>query len=299
MTTFVLEIDERELDLPLCVSSGQVFRWRRHEGGSWAGADGDTGFVCEPVRNGWRVTTNGLPEDFRRLFQLDRSLADTEARIVELAPELEPYVHRLPGLRLLRPQNLLEVLFSFLCTTNNHLERITRMVRRLEDFGEPIGGLPVRAFPSLERLACVTEGELREAGFGYRARTLVAVARRLVELGPQWRAELRRMPYREAHAALQALPGVGPKVADCVCLIGLHHGEAAPIDTHLWQAACRLFFPQWRGKSLTQARYQAVGDALRSRFGELTGWAHQYLFYDSLLRWRARHRGNEGDTLGP
>ena len=38
--------------------------------------------------------------------------------------------------------------------------------------------------------------------------------------------------YRTAHAELLALQGVGPKVADCVCLMGLGWGEAVPVDTH-------------------------------------------------------------------
>jgi len=299
LTRFEIRVPERELNLPLCVSCGQVFRWRRIEEDVWAGADGQDGYVCRRSPGGWEVTTNADERSFRRLFQLDRRLRDVEESIVALAPELAPYVARLPGLRLMRPRCAREVLFSFLCTSNNNLERISRMVGWLGDLGEPIAGLPVRAFPTLERLALLDEEELRGAGFGYRARTIVAVARRLTELGGDWLDRLRGVPYGEAHACLRELPGVGPKVADCVCLIGLHFDEAAPIDTHLWQAACRLFFPEWTGKALTEARYRQVGQALRERFGPLTGWAHQYLFYDNLLRWRARSSPEGADTLVP
>ena len=41
-----------------------------------------------------------------------------------------------------------------------------------------------------------------------------------------------REGYREAHEKLLELQGVGPKVADCVCLMGLGWGEAVPVDTH-------------------------------------------------------------------
>ena len=77
-------------------------------------------------------------------------------------------------------------------------------------------------------------------------------------------------------------------MADCIALFGLHHMEAAPVDTHLWQAACRLYFPDWAGKAVTDVRYRQLGDFLRERFGDLTGWAHQYLFYENLLNWRKR-----------
>ena len=38
--------------------------------------------------------------------------------------------------------------------------------------------------------------------------------------------------YREAHEALLEMSGVGPKVADCVCLMSLDKMEAIPVDTH-------------------------------------------------------------------
>ena len=41
-----------------------------------------------------------------------------------------------------------------------------------------------------------------------------------------------REGYHRAHEELLALQGVGPKVADCVCLMGLGWGEAIPVDTH-------------------------------------------------------------------
>ena len=41
-----------------------------------------------------------------------------------------------------------------------------------------------------------------------------------------------REGYRRAHEQLLGLQGVGPKVADCVCLMGLGWGEAVPVDTH-------------------------------------------------------------------
>ena len=41
-----------------------------------------------------------------------------------------------------------------------------------------------------------------------------------------------REGYREAHEKLLELQGVGPKVSDCVSLMGLGWGESVPVDTH-------------------------------------------------------------------
>ena len=97
------------------------------------------------------------------------------------------------------------------------------------------------------------ESHLRELGFGYRAKYLYQTAVMITRQEDGWLDRLRnpespvlgqvpqaagemlpggRAGYREAHESLLALQGVGPKVADCVCLMGLGWGEAVPVDTH-------------------------------------------------------------------
>eukprot|EP00982_Pelagococcus_subviridis_P005048 29464-Pelagococcus_subviridis.AAC.6 len=58
-------------------------------------------------------------------------------------------------------------------------------------------------------------------------------------------------PYRDARAALAELPGVGPKVAACVCLFSLDKHDAIPVDTHVWQLAVEHYVPALASKSLT------------------------------------------------
>ena len=93
--------------------------------------------------------------------------------------------------------------------------------------------------------------------------------------------KLRDLPYEQAHKELVAIHGIGAKIADCVCLFSLDKTEAVPVDTHVWQLAKDLYFPTWPArKSLTSAAYNAVGAAFRERFGELAGYAQNFLFYD-------------------
>ncbi len=277
------------------MSCGQVFRWREVASDRWFGVDGEHWYrvAVAPDVNSveYTIESNADLAAFRALFRLDVSLEDVEREVVARGPELEPYIRSLQGLRLMRPSCPREVLFSFLCTANNNMARILKMVRHLATFGEPLpgGGVPdATRFPSCERIAAIDEGALRAAGFGYRAASIPGVARQILERGDGWWDALRQASYEEAHLELAALRSVGPKLADCIALFGFHHDAAAPVDTHLWQASCRLYFPEFRGKALTDARYRAVGAALRERFGPWTGWAHQYLFYDNLLNGRAR-----------
>ena len=197
--------------------------------------------------------------------------------ILEAAPELAPYVGGLPGFRLMRPSSPTEALFSFLCTSNNQILRITPMVRALAAYGEQ------NFFPSVEELAKISEQELREKGFGYRAKTIPEAARQIMERGGEdWLGQLKQKPYDEAIEALLQLSGVGPKLADCICLFALDKMESVPVDTHVWQAACRVYFPEFEGKSVTAARYKAIGDHLRTRFEHRAAWVQQFLFYGNL-----------------
>jgi N-glycosylase/DNA lyase len=161
------------------------------------------------------------------------------------------------------------------------------MIERLcERYGEPIhrdGDTVHHAFPTAERLAQADEATLRALGFGYRAKTLIAAAQALTERGDGWLESLRELPYWDAKAELMQLPGVGAKVADCVLLFGLNQMLAVPIDTHMWQAVGKWLLPDLADKSLTDKTYRHVVEWFHDRFGEWTGWAHQYLFTAHLL----------------
>ena len=125
-------------------------------------------------------------------------------------------------------------------------------------YGPRIGRIGSKTFHDMPTPSALTapgvEAHLRQLGFGYRAKYLYRTAVMLAEeRGDDWLDCLRnpespilgaepsdagemllggREGYRRAHEELLALQGVGPKVADCVCLMGLGWGEAVPVDTH-------------------------------------------------------------------
>jgi len=85
--------------------------------------------------------------------------------------------------RLANRQEPWECLISFICSSNNNIARITGMLERLRTtFGSRlavIGGHAYHAFPTVDQLAAVPEGQLRELGFGYRARFVCETAKQL------------------------------------------------------------------------------------------------------------------------
>ncbi|KAK7426207.1 8-oxoguanine glycosylase ogg1 [Neonectria magnoliae] len=170
-----------------------------------------------------------------------------------------------------------------------------------------IGDEAFHDFPTPEALTGKqVESHLRELGFGYRAKYIAETARIVAEEKPgDWLETLRNpenqgfntpqvpedqhVTYKEAHEQLLALKGVGPKVADCVCLMGLGWGESVPVDTHVWQIAQRDYkFGKSKTKTFNKAMYDAVGDHFRALWGNHAGWAHSVLFTADLREFSDR-----------
>lgn len=288
MPIFQIATAPQDLSLPLCVTSGQVFRWKETAPNQWEGVDGDSWYQVQIGTETLQVESNGSQESFERLFRLDWNGNDVRQELVRQGPELEPYIKLFPGLRVMRPSDPVETLFCFMCSANNHLSRITSMIATLAGYGRSFDSRPhLSRFPTVDRIAEITEAELRTHGFGYRGATIPRAAGELVSRGGKgYLQDLARGPYEQAHKELGSIFGIGPKLADCIALFGLDHTSAVPIDTHIWQAATRLYFPEWQGAALTASRYKAVGDHIRTRFGPLAGWAQQYLFYANLKGFR-------------
>lgn len=141
------------------------------------------------------------------------------------------------------------------------------------------------AFPTLEQLTKATESDLRDAGFGYRAKFIVNSVSDLMlkeQGGHQWLAELRSQPFDQAVDALCTLCGVGPKVAACVALFSLDKHEAVPVDVHVWRLATKHYATHLRGKTNNPKLHPEVQAAFTGMFGPYAGWAHNTLFISEL-----------------
>ncbi|XP_042195538.1 N-glycosylase/DNA lyase isoform X2 [Callorhinchus milii] len=233
-------------------------------------------------------------------FQLSVSLADLYSHWSRADKNFQRVAPGFPGVRVLR-QEPTECLFSFICTTNNQISRITAMIERLcQVYGErlcQLDSVTYYSFPTLASLAGTDVVErLRDLGFGYRAEFISQSARLIVEQhGSGWLQSLRTVPYEEAKRALCTLPGVGAKVADCVCLMSLDKPEAVPVDTHIWQIAKRDYAKNFGGtqKSLTNKVYRDIGDFFRSLWGPFAGWTQAVLFCSDLKKFQ-EHKSEQG-----
>ncbi len=128
------------------------------------------------------------------------------------------------------------------------------------------------SFPSAEKIASVTEKELRDCKMGFRAPNLLAAARQIAD-GKFDLEKIRALDYSAARAELMRLRGVGGKIADCVLLFAYGFDSAFPVDVWVERALQELYFPRRRASGPRLRRFAAT------HFGPHAGYAQQYLFH--------------------
>ncbi|XP_054990807.1 N-glycosylase/DNA lyase isoform X4 [Sorex araneus] len=162
-----------ELRLDLVLPSGQSFRWSERSPEHWSGVlagqvwtltQTEEQLFCTVYRPDSGRAGRPTPEELKavhRYFQLDVSLAQLYRHWGSVDPHFQKVAQKFPGVRLLR-QDPAECLFSFICSSNNNIARITGMVERLcQAFGPQLVQLDdvtYHGFPSLQALAGITPG---------------------------------------------------------------------------------------------------------------------------------------------
>ena len=307
-----LGTDPATLSLAPSLLSGMSFRWRREEtSGTFVGVLGSTIYELREETDGSVSFRAASPssaklEDPASLLRAHLRLDDGLTPSTHV-PWLEGPVRQfraaaaaLPGVRVLRILDQLECLVTFIGSANNNIKRNMQMVAALcavfehNLLGLDPFGVPAYRFPSCEDLLTLSEADLWELGWGYRAPRIAKLTQQLHARGDE--TFLRSLPSAEdeARAALCELCGVGRKVADCILLFGYGFDGCVPVDTHCLQMAQRFLLPSIRGKPLTPPVYCSIVARFHEAFGaDLAGWAFMTLFVAELSDFRRRLDGTE------
>lgn len=171
---------------------------------------------------------------WRSYLDLDTDYDAIKNELIAQEPRLSTAAERCGSVRILR-QEPWEALCCFVVSQNNNISRIRGIVERLCE----LCAIPARgggyAFPPPEAVAALTTDQLKGIGCGYRAEYIIAVASAVCD-GSLELARLGTAPVDEARKQLLSLHGVGPKVADCVLLFGLHRLDCFPVDVWIKRA---------------------------------------------------------------
>lgn len=279
----------RDYALAMTLESGQAFRWRS-DGEAWVGVIGRRWVRLQSTGTWLTAESAQDVKDWTWLtdyLQLELDLASVLATFPGDEP-MQAAVAACRGLRLLR-QDPWECLASFILSSTKQISQIRQIVSIVcERYGEavptPRGEPPARAFPTAQRLAQISEAELRACKMGFRAPYLLGAARAVAE-GRIDLTALHSIPLELARAQLLNLTGVGRKISDCVLLFAFGRQAAFPVDVWIMKALRQLYF------SRRKVSLRRLHEFAATHFGPNAGYAQQYLFH------YARSRMNQRRTL--
>ena len=266
-----------DYDLAATLASGQAFRWQACDGG-WEGIIGSR-WVRLQLRDGGIFAETALPVADWAWLKLYLQTETDLGAVLKSFPDDEPMraaVAHCRGLRLLR-QDPWECLASFILSSTKQIVQIQQIVALLgERFGERVATPPdcaaAFAFPGCDTIARCSERELRDCKMGFRAPNLLRAAQMVVRHEVDL-ARLHTLSVEMARHELVKLPGVGPKIANCVLLFAGGFQSAFPVDVWVMKALRELYFPRRR------VGEKRIHKFAGTHFGPHAGYAQQYLFH--------------------
>lgn len=230
----IYSFPDTNFNLHQIANSGQCFRWKWIDNGTNQYYKVPIYDFDAKVMNEWNevlVDTQAPEYVVRRYFDMDTDYSQIISEIPEDDEFLKKAAYTFSGLRILI-QPLFETIVSFIISQNNNIPKIKKSI---EAVCEQNGGV----FPGSAHMCKVN---LNRCGLGYRQvyiEDLIPLRCFIPEEGSS---------YNQAMQFYQNFKGIGPKVANCICLYGLHYLEACPIDVWMKRTIDKRYYgknPEW------------------------------------------------------
>ena len=239
-----------------------------------------------------KIIENEIKEKLTKIYDLDFDLNKFYNFLLD-DDKLAPSVEFCKGLRLFIAKDPFECIISSICSANNSIARWTKSIDKIKsNWGEKVefdDGL-FYGFPKPDQflnffetpieeadedghcydIGCYTHN-LKACGVGYRAPYMTKASEMLIDDIDI--DEIFSMTYDEAFDLIIDLPGVGPKVADCILLYGFGFQEAFPSDVWIKRIVSHLYFD---GDEISANKTRDFGI---EHFGDYAGYAQLYLFH--------------------
>jgi N-glycosylase/DNA lyase len=229
------------------------------------------------------VTEDEAVKKVREIYDLDFDL-NKFYRYLDSYDELNDMAKFCNGLRLFQAKDPFECIISSICSANNSIKRWTKSISDMKvkwgrnfnnyySFPDPekFNGILLDDEEELLNYGCVENNNLKNCGVGYRAPYMRKASEIFtVEMDV---SDISKMSYDEAFETILEVPGVGPKVADCILLYGFGFREAFPSDVWIKRIVSYLYFD---GEDIKVEKVREFG---MDEFGEYAGYVQLYMFH--------------------
>ena len=242
---------------------GQCFRFNKQEDESYTGVIGQ----------------DNLEELVVNYFDLNRDYEQIKDKLSKIDENMQKSISYGKGIRILN-QDLWETIISFIISANNNIPRIKGIIDRMsERYGKKIifEGKEYYTFPTIDELSKASVEDLRALGLGFRDVRVYETTKMIKNKEVDLEKLKNEKDFNKVRNTLLTLPGVGPKVADCILLFStLKRWEAFPIDVWVRRVMNELYI---KNPDETKVKKEEIEKIAYEKFGNLAGIAQQYLFY--------------------
>ena len=261
---------------------GQCFRWDRQLDGSYTGVFGNN--VMNVKKEEGTVIFKGICDgDIKEIcnnyFDLDRNYEEIKEKLSKIDDNVKTSIIYGSGIRILN-QNLWETIISFIISANNNIPRIKGIIDRMsKKYGKEIewNGNKYYTFPKVEELSKASVEDLRALGLGFRDVRVYETTKKILNKEVDLDKLQEEKNTEKVRETLLTIPGVGPKVADCILLFStLKRFEVFPIDVWVRRVMNDLYI---KNPDETKVNKKEIEKLAKEKYGELAGLAQQYLFY--------------------
>lgn len=279
---YIVLREVKNFSLKQTFECGQCFRYEKIDDNNYTVvAFGKVIELLEKDNN--IIIYNSTEEDIRNIwidyFDLNRDYGKIED---ELSKDeiMRKSIEFGSGIRVLN-QEPFEMLISFIISARNNIPSIMKTINKIcRKWGNEIvyKGKNYYTFPEICNIKDATLEEIQDCGASFRSKYIIDT---ICNIHSSVRSDqnnkysldyIMSLNDDECHEALQLFKGVGAKVADCVMLFSMQKYSAFPVD--VWVKRAMMYFYGAEDASLKKIRIFA-----RNKFGNLSGFAQQYLFY--------------------
>lgn len=261
---------------------GQCFRWNIEADGSYTGVIENN--VINVKQEAKQVIFKGMCEDdieqlVIEYFDLDRDYKKLKKTLSKIDEPLKNSIQYGNGIRLLN-QNLWETIISFIISANNNIPRIKGIIEKMsKKYGKVINWNEKEyyTFPTPKELSQASIEDLRGLGLGFRDVRVYETTQMILNKQVDLEELSKEKETKKIREILLTLPGVGPKVADCILLFStLKCFDVFPIDVWVRRVMNDLYFKLPDETKLKRVQIEKLAT---EKYGNLAGIAQQYLFY--------------------